>query len=262
MRKRILASIRRRRRRALAFFAAVVTGVTIALLTGAVPKLWDLVFPGDPVGITVEADPAVFDATMPVDWERYDYVIRQPVRALPAPPAGTCRERFKWARRIGGVDAYRSKFRVYLRGKEDEPVIIDGVNLVIGKRGKPAHGSVHVACPVGGAQPNPVMLYANLDRPSLRHGRIDDPARPFLLTLAKNEVETLEVQASTRRFDAEWWLDLKMKVGDDRRTMRIDDDGRAFRTTIPPRGSSTVAWDGGAWRLAPDLREKEGDELP
>jgi hypothetical protein len=116
--------------------------------------------------------------------------------------------------------------------------------------------------PVGGAQPNPVMLYVNLDRPSLRHGRIDEPPRPFLLTLSRHEVETLEVQALTSRYYAEWWLEFKLKAGNDRRTMKVDDHGEPFRTTVPAFGSNTVSWDRGLWRPAAALRHRVGEALP
>lgn len=237
---------------------AAVTATLVGLFTGLLDKLVDAVGGDDAaLAIDVERDPARFDATLPYDWERYDYVIDRPVERLPRPPRGTCRERFAWARDLGGRDAFRSKIRVYLRGKSSEPVIVQGFR-VQASRSRPSGRGTHVACPVGGAVANPLMIYVNLDKPSARFGRIDERPRRFLLTVDNDEVETLEVQAQTTRYDAEWWLELEARVGGKRKVLRIDDGGRPFRTAAPRRRA--VAWDGRKWQV--DLSLRQSGPLP
>lgn len=224
----------------------------VGYVSGGWNALIDALFPREPVSAQVERDPGMIDSTLPYDWERYDYVVPLGVANLPSPPRGMCRERYRWAAELGGVDTYRSKLRVYLQGKADADVIIDGAAIEVDRRPVSRRGT-HVACAVGAAALNPVHLSVDLDRGTAHYGRADEPKRPFLFTLSKGERTALEIQARTRRSDVRWSLELNAMEGDDRHVIRVDDDGKPFRTMAPP--PTTVMWDGARWRRAPELRQ-------
>ena len=248
---RLTAEIRREVR---PIFVGVVVGVATLFVTeGWKVGVWafHLVWPPDPLAITVERDPRIIDSTLPYDWERYDYVVSEPASRLPRPPDGMCRERFRWARGLNGIDANRSKIRVYLKGKSAEEVVIDGASVSL-KRQPPPRRGTHVLCPVGGATLNPVHLFIDLDKGQARYGRSGERRTPFLFSVAKGETEVIDVQAHARRHDVEWTLELSALVGEKRKAITVDDDGRPFRTSAPP--PATAYWDGKHWRSDPSLR--------
>jgi hypothetical protein len=137
---------------------------------------------------------------------------------------------------------------VYFRGVADDGVVIDRARVVVASRRAPLEG-VHAACPVGGAEANPVELFVNLDAndPFARYGRIDEEPRPFLLTIAKGEVQPLEVIAVTERYDVSWWLELSVQADGKRLVARVDAGGRPFRTTSTAR-ATTAIFERGSWR--------------
>lgn len=250
-------AVRRGRRGILALVAASTLAIGVGYITGAWTTLMARVFPQEPVAAVVERDPRVIDSTLPYNWERYDYVVAIAPADIPPPPRGFCRERFRWAADLDATDAYRSKLRVYIEGKSNREVIIDGAAVKMTRRPAPRNGT-HVACPVAGGLLNPVQLHVNLDRGTARYGRIDEPKRPFGFKVGKGERHAVEIQAYTHRYDVRWWLELNVLDGANRQVLRIDDHGEPFRTTAPP--PTTVAWNGTRWRVDRSLRQD--DDLP
>lgn len=71
----------------MASLAAALVTFLVAKTTGALQwaerRTWGRLFTPAALAIEVENDPAVFDATVPFDWERYDYVLLRPLARLP-----------------------------------------------------------------------------------------------------------------------------------------------------------------------------------
>lgn len=224
---------------------AALTTVAVGWLTGRIDLLREEVSPGPLVRVSVEQDPAVFDAASLADWTPYSYVIPAASTPIPPPPAGTCRERYAWAKELGGWDAGFSDVRVYLRGVKDEPVVIDQAKLHIAQTSSKRVG-VKLLCPVGGASLDPLALRVDLDEEQIEFGRIEDGPRPFLLTLKSGEIEPLEIVAYSQHHDVRWWLELSTLWKDRRGTLRIDDHGQPFRTS--GTAVRSLAWVDGRWR--------------
>ena len=222
--------------------AAALTALAVGVVTGSVDSLWEHAHREPLMKISVERDPAVFDAASFVDWQPYGYMTLERDE-IPAPPE-SCRERFRWAQQLRAWDADYSVIRVYLRGVQDEPVVIDRAVLHIERRITKPSGT-RLVCSAGGASPNPIALYVDLDRQQLRYGYADEPQRPLLLTLKAGEVEPLEIRAYVRRHDVWWWVELSTLWKDHREVFRIDDDGRPFHTSGVAERS--VVWRDGGW---------------
>jgi hypothetical protein len=136
-------------RGAAAVLGTAALAIAVGFVTGGWNAVVDLMLRTQPVAARVETDPVVLDSTLPYDWERYDYVIPAGPAGIPAPPPGMCRERFRWARELNGVDAYRTKIRVYLQGKSDDEVIIDGAKVTAERDEAPRSGTTLLAVWVG-----------------------------------------------------------------------------------------------------------------
>ncbi|WP_059008668.1 hypothetical protein [Streptomyces specialis] len=77
------------------------------------------------------------------------------------------------------------------------------------------------------------------------------PALPFAVTA--DEPLALRVEAATARCDCAWYIELDWSAGDERGTVRVDDDGDPFRTSGGGAGAATpyfFAMDTESWQGA------------
>lgn len=222
-----------RRRRwvgiAVSCLAAVLTAAVTDALTGVVTDGvrggWERVTSGESLVLNVAVLPQ----------ERCGSQWRLPVGAGPAPRSLTSPDQVaEWARTRGGVELTAPTVELTVRARSGDAVVLRELRVTVLERHPVPAGDI-VGAPCGGDQS--IRTYStDLDRqPPVLRPEGDPtssaaPPVPFPYRVTSSDAEVIRVRAGTRGCDCRWVLDLEYVDGEERRTMRIDDDGRPFRT--------------------------------
>jgi hypothetical protein len=238
---------------------ALISGVVVFLgfggLLGARLLGWldTNVIDRERVSVAVVEDPREYLSTLP-NWESFEWVFPDETPAsLSRPTSNDCRERWPWARRLGGIDALQSRVRVYVTGDGVEDVVLDGIRIRVLKRDKPTTG-VHARCPVGGASISPRQILVDLDRrkPQLTYlAEGGDRSKPFAFVFPKGstEREVFDVVGYATRCSCTWDVEFTFRVGDERTALVRRFPERPLRTT-GVGAANAVEWRGGRWRAS------------
>ncbi|MGC5363663.1 helix-turn-helix domain-containing protein [Streptomyces sp. DT24] len=161
---------------------------------------------------------------------------RKPDKVPPPPYEQDARN---WARALGAVPGGTKRVDLVAQGKEQVPVVLQAMHVrVVGRSPTPAWPAYSMREGCGGGVA--VSTYEiNLDAPrplfravaTERAGEPDLPAAPLPLKTSVDDPVVLEVVAMSRVYDVRWYLELEWVSGDRHGTMRIDDNGKPFRTT-------------------------------
>lgn len=225
---------------------ALLSSVVAWAVAYFAPGIWKKLARRPPLIVHVETDPAIMYAGQP-NWDGFAFVSDRIPSHIGQPPGPVCREWRRWISGAGIFDADRTELRVSLLGKTDSTVLVDGVRVISLARGSP-HGTKYM-CPVGGAEGSPRRLELDLDwNPGVVRfvAAGDEPTGPFLLTLARNEVEVLLIEARASRAAVEWTAELLFLVDGKRMTVELNDAGGPFRTSGTD-GLPTLMWTGTDW---------------
>jgi hypothetical protein len=170
-----------------------------------------------------------------------------------------------WARGRGAIGAHHLIFRVVLRAARDEPVIVNGFDVMVVNRRSPSTGWYTGG---GGCGAVPVRAASiDLDKipPKVQykleeHG---DYSSSMTLRVAKEDPEVIDVIAWTTTSDIEWVFDIAYESGGKSQLLRIDDGGKPFRVSaITKEASRRYEQQGG---VAPEpytlvrVPERDGD---
>jgi hypothetical protein len=235
-------------RRGWALLVGVVTFLGIGGLLGARLLGWfdTNVVDRERVSIAVVADPREYLSTLP-NWESFEWVFPHRTRAsLPPPTSNDCRERWPWARELGGIDALQSRIRVYVTGDGVEDVVLDGVRVRVHRREAPAEG-VYARCLVGGASISPRQILIDLDRDKprltyLAEGGSESKPFAFVFPKGKTEREIFDVVGYATRCMCTWDVEFTFRVGDERTALVRHVPEQPLHTT------GVEAADGAVWR--------------
>lgn len=219
----------------LAVGARWSAGVVAVAAIGTIVTLWitsendERDASSNPFDIRIEQDLGVLYAEQPFNWTPYAFVLSRQLDTIPPPPSGHCRTWWSWSRGLGGVDARRTQFRVYLTGRTRAAVVLNRAVVHIAKVSRPPRGYL-LDCKAGGAAVNPRQIAVNLDRRKAALSR-GDADEPFLFRLAAGDIEVFDVTATTRRCDCRWWLELFFVQGERQSSVSIGSADDTFRTT-------------------------------
>ncbi|MCH0543487.1 hypothetical protein I3F58_28860 [Streptomyces sp. MUM 203J] len=169
------------------------------------------------------------------------YLLDRTPGTVPPPPVQ--QDARSWAARLAAVDGDRSMVRATVTAPEDGPVVVQRLSVRVVERRAPLDRPGYVMSPGCGGAVTPAHYAVDLDKPRpLAHAQdgtgIDDkgglhtlpaPHLPFQVT--RDAPLVLLVQATTTRCDCDWYLEAEWTRGDRRGTLRIDDEGRPFRTS-------------------------------
>lgn len=174
----------------------------------------------------------------PETWEDkcdQTYMLDRKPERVPPPPyepdAGV------WAGALGAVPGGLKRIDVVVQGKEADAVVLQAMHVrVVGRTAAPAWQAYSMLQGCGSGVL--VSTYeVNLDaaRPLFKAVPTDNgertlPANPLPLKTSANDPVVLVVYARTQTYDAHWYLELDWSSGDRSGTMRIDDNGKPFRT--------------------------------
>ncbi len=207
----------------------------------------------DPIQVHIEQDPEVIYANDP-NWVTFPYFFpnRSP-EDLPPPPEGKCTAWWKWAREFGGEPAGLMELQVTITAWADLRVIVDALRVEVVSTPTPPAGTT-VVCPVGGADLVHEQLAVTLSESSSsvipRKAGSYEATKNFAFTLGPGESYrfSLSVTPSDEPTQCyEWVALLDLLVNNERRTVRVDDDGRPF--VLHTQGfQGAQQWGGANWR--------------
>jgi hypothetical protein len=151
--------------------------------------------------------------------------------------------------RAGGAYVGLTDLQLTLEGRSADPVSIDDVRAVILERRRAVHGALALIDGGGDTPPIPIRFDLDAARPEAltvtgEHwpGR---PGRRFFthghkINIAKGEIVTLDIAASTRSHFVVWVVEIDVHIGAKAESFIARDEGRAFRTTANIGGFSPV----------------------
>jgi hypothetical protein len=166
----------------------------------------------------------------------HDYVIAKPPRQVPPPPAP--QDAAAWAGTQGAVHGRNTMVRISVQGRSSTAVVLEALRVRVVGRTAPAAGNAYAMDQGCGGAVTPRLFDVDLDidRPIARPVDGNDtgtpiPAMRLPYRVSAEDPEVLLVSAETETCDCRWYLELDWSSQGRRGTVRIDDDGRPFRTT-------------------------------
>ncbi|MGW1670197.1 helix-turn-helix domain-containing protein [Streptomyces sp. NPDC002324] len=170
-----------------------------------------------------------------------DYVLAKPPQQVPPPPHPE--DLAAWATSQRAVHGGSTTVRITVQGRGSAAVVLEALYVRVVSRAAPApaagQGSLYSLSDGCGAALIPRFFDVDLDaqQPRARSMPGDDgagkpiPAIGFPYQVSLQEPEVLVVSALNKSCDCDWYLNLAWSSQGRTGTVRIDDDGRPFRTT-------------------------------
>ncbi|WP_312847520.1 MULTISPECIES: helix-turn-helix domain-containing protein [unclassified Streptomyces] len=187
--------------------------------------------PAAPLPLTWSADSHVWSAGC-----GHDYVIARPPKQVPPPPAP--QDARTWAEAQSAVHGGETMVELSVQGTSGTAVVLTALRVRVVGRAGPAPGNAYGMDQGCGGALTPRYFDVDLDkdRPIARAVAGNDsgtpiPAVKLPYTVSATDPEVLLVTARTRGCDCRWYLELDWSSQGRTGTVRVDDDGRPFRTS-------------------------------
>lgn len=181
----------------------------------------------DPLTWTVQRNPALVGSFAPFHIEAL-----LPAGSRPTTGPGPFCDGFQpWAHQHDGIDAGTTRLQIVLQGRSTSPLLITNARAVVVGEETPGPGIAVQCPPAGDVELRPLSI--DLEGPGRQAVYESTTGRDFGFTLAEGEIESFLITATARTATYSWNLELTVVVGDESRTVLIDDGGRPFRTTQP-----------------------------
>ncbi|MFG3155433.1 helix-turn-helix domain-containing protein [Streptomyces sp. NPDC048219] len=166
----------------------------------------------------------------------HDYVIAKPPDQVPPPPAP--QDAAPWAATQSAVHGGETLVRLSVQGRSDTAVVLEALRVRVVGRTAPAEGNAYAMDQGCGGAVTPRYFAVDLDkdRPIARAVAGNDSGTPIPAVrmpyrVSAKDPEVLLVTAGTSSCDCRWYLELDWSSQGRSGTVRIDDDGRPFRTS-------------------------------
>lgn len=182
------------------------------------------------------------------------FLLTRPPGKVPPPPS--LQETNAWAAALGGVPAGDLRLQLTAQGVPGRPVVLHALYVRVVSSGPAPKGRGYTPASGCGGGIEPASFDVDLDpavpraRPLPGSGE-DRPATvtdfPFQVSAADPQV--LDVDAHTADHDVSWYLELVWSCGDRQGTLKVDDNGKPFRT-VGLKGAPTYFYDGENWAPA------------
>ncbi|MFH0521151.1 helix-turn-helix domain-containing protein [Streptomyces sp. M41] len=166
----------------------------------------------------------------------HDYVIAKPPRQVPPPPAP--QDARTWAATQRAVHGGQTMVEVTVQGRSSTAVVLKALRVRVVGRSAPFEGTSYAMDQGCGGALTPRYFDVDLDkdRPIARPADGNDagtviPAMRLPYRVSAEDPEVLLIDARTKSCDCSWYLELDWSSQGRTGTVRIDDNGRPFRTT-------------------------------
>jgi hypothetical protein len=140
-----------------------------------------------------------------------------------------------WMRSRGAPAGSPQMLRLELRGRGEEPVTLNGVQVEVVRRTPPLRGWYVARGDCGAADLRMTVVDLDSMPPKVEWYTaypFSKPSRtPPLLRVTRNDIETVEIHTKTESSYVEWRLVLFYTSKSGSGSIRLDDDGRPFRVT-------------------------------
>ncbi|MEU5524485.1 helix-turn-helix domain-containing protein [Streptomyces sp. NPDC047860] len=197
-------------------------------------------------GTSGQPGPKAPSASPPLTWSAdshvwadgcgHDYVIARPPKQVPPPPAP--QDARTWAEAQSAVHGGETMVELSVQGTSGTAVVLTALRVRVTGRVAPAPGNAYAMDQGCGGALTPRSFHVDLDkdRPIARAVAGNDagtpiPAVKLPYTVSATDPEVLIVTARTRDCDCRWYLELDWSSQGRTGTVRIDDQGRPFRTS-------------------------------
>ncbi|MFH8442114.1 helix-turn-helix domain-containing protein [Streptomyces sp. NPDC018026] len=199
-----------------------------------------------PHGTTTAPSPGEQPAGLPLTWSvnsqawklgcGHDYVIAKPPSQVPPPPAP--QDAALWAATQNAVHGKETLVQLSVQGRSDTAVVLEALRVRVTGRAAPVDGNAYAMDQGCGGSITPRSFAVDLDkdRPIARAVAGNDSGTPIPAVrmpyrVSAKDPEVLLVTATAGSCDCRWYLELDWSSQGRTGTVRIDDDGRPFRTT-------------------------------
>ncbi|MGP4109767.1 helix-turn-helix domain-containing protein [Streptomyces sp. 4N509B] len=179
---------------------------------------------GQVLAPTVVAEPYHWDSPC----EQHYLVDQEPAHVPPPPSENDARG---WVTALGAVAAGEQWVRLTVQGTGENTVVLERLTVrVVGKDTPLAWNDYVMGVDACGGPVETRHFGVDLDagRPAVTP---ESGQRDFPYQVSENDPEVYYVSARTREHDVSWYLELDWSSGGERGTVRVDDEGRPFRTS-------------------------------
>ncbi|MFI6946976.1 helix-turn-helix domain-containing protein [Streptomyces sp. NPDC050422] len=202
------------------------------------------------------------------DWPCGQYFLldRDPTGMPPVPDVAD-RARRNWSAQLGGVDGGKMLIELTLQGASQDAVVLKALHVRVVKQEAannwPAY-SMGEGCG-GGIMPKSFNIDLDDSQPVSRPVAGEDggkavPAKNFPYRVSSTDVEVFHVNAHTEDHDVTWYLELDWSSKGRSGTLRIDDNGKPFRTAgMRNRPVYEYRRDTAVWEDISESLEGQGD---
>ncbi|WP_338316004.1 transcriptional regulator [Streptomyces bohaiensis] len=265
------------RRRAVlagALLLAAVAGVVVAspwndggpAADGARPGAGPPAVPGAPpegedaagaAEVAGSSDEAPLDWTVRPDvWPQdcgHTYLVDRDPAAVPPPPVAQDAER--WVADNDAVHGGASVVEATLRTNGAGPVVVEALHVRVVDRAEPQAGPAYATGAGCGGALSLAAFRVDLDETAPRARPTEGfdgesgealPAPRLPFQVSDDEPLAVRVEAATEACDCGWYLEAEWSSGTERGTVRLDRDGRPFRTS-GIEGNPRYVHDGVRW---------------
>ncbi|MFF0585125.1 helix-turn-helix domain-containing protein [Streptomyces sp. NPDC003781] len=166
----------------------------------------------------------------------HDYVVAKPPNQVPPPPAP--QDAAPWAATQNAVHGRETLVQLSVQGRSDTAVVLEALRVRVVGRTAPAEGNAYAMDQGCGGSLTPRYFAVDLDkdRPIARAVAGNDSGTPIPAVrmpyrVSAKDPEVLLVTAETNSCDCRWYLELDWSSQGRTGTVRMDDNGRPFRTS-------------------------------
>jgi hypothetical protein len=147
-----------------------------------------------------------------------------------------------WARNHGGVPAHHRLIRLIVRARGDDVVVVNGLRILVHDRRDPLAGWYVRSGACGPGEVRKANIDLDQQPPRVEFYERDDasPKRSLTLKVSRDDIEIIDIEAITTRFDVTWSAELLYEVGGETNSVRVDDHGQPFRVSAVAKGRTYV----------------------
>ncbi|MEV7197925.1 helix-turn-helix transcriptional regulator [Streptomyces sp. NPDC093510] len=167
-----------------------------------------------------------------------DFLVNRKAAEVPQQPP--LQDAASWVGDLGAVAAGRQYIEVTVQGMGKDTVVLQDMNVRVQSTSEPlAWNNFQMATGCGGnvnTKSFAVDLDAGTPDAKPRAGQRDFPYK-----VSENDPEVFYIVADTDLHDVRWYLELEWSSGKRHNTLRVDDQGKPFRTS-GKKGRPTYGW--------------------
>ncbi|MFG3489615.1 helix-turn-helix domain-containing protein [Streptomyces sp. NPDC047972] len=187
--------------------------------------------PGRPGGTAPGTANAPTVVTAPHTWEgpcTQHYLIDRGPEQVPPPP--TEQDAPGWIAALDAVPGGDQLLRLTVQGKGKRTVVLEALHVRVVSRKAPLPWNDYVMGVGCGGEVSTKAFAVDLDAGRPTAVPVGGQ-RTFSYKTSETDPVILNVAARARAHDVSWYLELAWSSGSERGTIRVDDDGRPFRTS-------------------------------